>query len=333
MNGHENTDDLLQRMGEAHQRHVASHDENALLLRALGADKPRRRWAALGWVIAALVIVGLIIRPILPVLGGGPLSEYMINGVTIRTYQSDDKNFPGTFYGCSWEGKEFFIAQQAKAYPEEPIVAEIRIGDTGCILYPADVPLAGPNITETKKLQPNLDVVNNIAEQMEKQRLWPADLWSIKPFIKKLARGEYRIEYSGPVNAGFIRVVDMYYGSEMGRHYYGYGLGLTESDEEEAVPIRLYVWPDRFTLQAKAMPNQNNVIYLSGNEKGYAAYQTPEWWGEGLKAGMSQIKRSLSGYADLIALHGDKVSLSSKQSSTQYSACYLLTRTIGALLC
>jgi len=35
MNEREKTDELLRQMGEVHRRHEASHDENALLMRAL----------------------------------------------------------------------------------------------------------------------------------------------------------------------------------------------------------------------------------------------------------------------------------------------------------
>jgi hypothetical protein len=303
MNEHENTDDLLKKMGETHQRYEASHDENALLLRALEARPARPRWAVAGWLVAALIVVGLIIRPMLPALGGGPYSDYTINGVKVRAYHSDDKNFPGTFYSFSLEGKEFYIAQQPEKYPEEPLVAEVRLGDTGCVLYSADAPLAEPNLSETKKFQPSMDAVKSISVQVDKAKLWPADLWSIRPFIKKLARRDYRIEYTGPVSAGFVTAQLRHIGDRTGYWLQGFGMESIGGDTLDTVAVRLIVWPDRFALRAFANPE----LILSGDAHGYDAYQETELWGQGVRDSLFRIKQYLPKYQELLPLLGDGV--------------------------
>jgi hypothetical protein len=313
MNERRNTDELLKEMNETHRNHATKLNEDSLLMHALATSPKRSRWAALGWVVAALVVIGIVLKPMLPAMGGKPCVEHMLGGVRVRAFHSSDEYWPGTFYRCTWEGKELFIAQQTESYPDEPLVATVGVDKRGYLLFPADVALAEPNLFEAAKCRPHLDIVQSVAAQMNKAKLWPADLWSIKSFINKLNRGEYRMVYSGPMNAGFVFAANRYYGNQAGYWLQGFGMSASGGDSLEAVGIRLYVWPDSFTLRAFTKPNKSD-LYLSGDEHGYDVYQIPEWWGEGVREDLLRVKHYLPEYLELLPLLGDNISPELAQS-------------------
>jgi hypothetical protein len=304
MNEREKTDELLRQMGEVHRRHEASHDENALLMRAL-ERKPRRPvWALAGWLVAALVVVGLVLKPLLPAMGGKAIAEYTVNGVKVRMRHSDEEFWRGTYYQCSWEGKEYYIAQQPDLHPEEPLAAEVPIDDITCLLYPTDTPLAEPNLSEAAKYKPHLDTVQSVSSQMDKAKLWPADLWAIRPFVRKLSRGEFRMVYTGPVDYGFVHASNRYCGDQVGHWLHGFGMeGVRDNPAMDTLTIRLYVWPDNFTLRTLANPE----LFLSGDGGGYDAYQAARCWGEGVRDSLLRVKHYLPKYLELLPLLGDSI--------------------------
>jgi|GEM_PF-2784620 len=304
MNEREKTEELLREMGEVHRRHESGADENALLLRAL-ERKPRRPvWALAGWLVAALVVIGIVLKPILPAMGGKATNEYAVSQAKVRVFRSDNEYWGGTYYRCSWEGKEFFIARQNETHPENPLVAFVRLADAVCFLYPVDTSLAQFESGKARELQPLLDSIKAVSTQMNKAKLWPAGLWGIKPLVNKLELGGYRLVFFDPASSSNVVVSGLHAGDETGCLIRGQGLRPVATESTDFIPLKLYVWPDSFTLRAH---EGKYSMYLTGDGRGYDAYQMAEWWGEGVRKNLTRIKEHLPQCTRLLPMLGDSV--------------------------
>ncbi len=316
MNERRNTDELLQEMNETHRNHATKLDADSLLMHALAARPKRSRWAALGWIAAALVIIGIVLKPMLPAMGGKPYVDHNLGGVRVRTFPSPGEYHPAIYHQCSLGDMEFFIVQYEEQQPEGRFAATIKVDGLFCQFFPSDTALVEPNISEVEELHPHIEIVREVSAQMDSVRMWPADLWSIRPFVRKLVRGEYRLAYTEPVGAGYVLAPKLLYGEDVGYRFEAYGLGSVGTGSDEPLPIRLYIWPHGFTLQAFVKPNEYK-LYLRGDSRGYDAYQTSERWGEGVREGMSRINDCMRQYPQLLPLLGDEVSSAFAQSLRQ----------------